>query len=95
MTVWRRLSHATHVLRDTLIMSNSEATRLYVKVNPAKCCGYTICASVAPEIFKLDDEGFAYVDDEFVPAGLEEKARAGARSCPDKAIYVGEAPPPA
>lgn len=74
-------------------MSN-EASQLYVQVNPTKCCGYAICASLAPEVFKLDDEGFAYVDDERVPAGLEEKARAGAKSCPDKAIYVGESPPP-
>ena len=74
-------------------MSSDEDRRLYVQVNQAKCCGYTTCADVSPEIFKLDDDGFAYVDDERVPLGLEKKAKAGADVCPERAIYVGEAPP--
>ncbi|HMG41446.1 MAG TPA: ferredoxin [Acidimicrobiales bacterium] len=67
--------------------------RLYVSVDPAKCCGYTTCADVCPEVFKLDEDGFAHVDDDRVPAGLEDKARAGAAACPEHAIHVGDTPP--
>jgi ferredoxin len=65
---------------------------MYVKVIDSKCCGYTVCADVCPEVYKLDDQGFAYVDDELVPAGLEEKAAAGAKACPEAAIVVSDSP---
>jgi ferredoxin len=75
-------------------MSDQADGRLYVQVNLAKCCGYTTCADVCPEIFKLDDDGFAYVEDDRVPLGLEQRAKAGADVCPERAIYVGATPPP-
>jgi ferredoxin len=66
---------------------------LYVTVDPSKCCGYTSCAEVSPEVYKLDEQGFAYVDSDVVPPGLEAKAREGAAICPERAIYVGETQP--
>jgi ferredoxin len=66
---------------------------LYVRVDPSRCCGYTSCAEVSPEVFKLDEQGFAYVDSDVVPPGLGAKAREGAVICPERAIYVGEMPP--
>ncbi len=70
------------------------SSRLYVKVLDAKCCAYTTCAEVAPKIFKLDENGFAYVENALVPEGLEEDARKGARSCPQDAIVLSEEPFP-
>jgi ferredoxin len=67
---------------------------LYVKVDAAKCCGYTACVEVCPEVYKLDEHGFAYVENDVVQPGLEDKAREGAFMCPEHAIYVGETPPP-
>jgi ferredoxin len=66
---------------------------LHVRVDPSKCCGYTSCAEASPEVYKLDDQGFAYVDTGVVPSGLEGKAREGAAACPEGAIYVGETLP--
>ncbi len=74
-------------------MTNQTAP-LYVKVDVSKCCGYTTCSEVCPEVYKLDDQGFAYVENDVVPPGLEAKAREGAFMCPQGAIYVGETPPP-
>jgi ferredoxin len=65
---------------------------LYVKVDPSRCCGYSTCAEVSPEVYKLDEQGFAYVDSEVVPSGLAAKAREGAAICPERAISVGEIP---
>ena len=65
---------------------------LYVKVDPARCCGYTSYAEVSPEVYKLDEQGFAYVDSDIVSPGLWAKAREGAALCPERAIYVGEVP---
>ena len=72
---------------------NDQATPLYVKVDASKCCGYTTCAEVCPELYKLDQQGFAYVESSIVPPGLEAKAREGAAVCPEKAIYAGEGRP--
>ena len=68
------------------------SARLYVQVIDEQCCGYTQCAEVCPEVYKLDDMGFAYVDDALVPEGLEDKARKGAAACPEAAIVVSEQP---
>jgi ferredoxin len=70
-----------------------QSAPLYVKVDPSRCCGYTSCAEVSPEVYKLDEQGFAYVDSAVVPPGLGAKAREGAAICPERAIYVGELPP--
>jgi ferredoxin len=45
----------------------------------------------APELFKLrDEDGHSYVQDENVPAGLEELARRAAATCPEMAIEITE-----
>lgn len=59
---------------------------LQVKVDREKCCGYGICAEICADVYKLDDQGFAYVDDENVPADLEESALEGVDACPEDAI---------
>lgn len=65
---------------------------LYVKVVDAKCCGYTVCADTCPEVYKLDDQGFAFVEDSLVPEDLEEQAIRGAKVCPESAILTSEEP---
>jgi ferredoxin len=62
-----------------------------VHVDDMKCQGHTLCALAAPELFKLrEDDGHSYVDTEDVPAGLEEKAKLAAATCPEQAITVQE-----
>jgi ferredoxin len=41
-----------------------------------------------PEVYKTDEQQFAYVEQEDVPKGLEEKARRGAEECPEGAVIV-------
>jgi ferredoxin len=65
---------------------------MYVRVDLSKCCGYTLCAEVCPDVYKLDENGFAYVDDARVPDGLEDGARAGADACPEAAIIISDEP---
>jgi ferredoxin len=72
---------------------NEQTAPLYIKIDLSKCCGYTSCAEAAPDLYKLDEQGCAYVDSETVPFGLAAKAQEGAASCPEGAIYVGEMRP--
>ena len=68
----------------------SESARIKVVVNKNACCAYGLCAEICPEVYKLDANGIAYVEEELVPEGLEELAREGAAACPQLAITVTE-----
>ena len=45
---------------------------------------------ICPEVYKIDDESYAYVEKEEVPANLTEQVRRGAEVCPEQAIVVSE-----
>lgn len=59
-----------------------------VTVDREKCCGYGICAEICPSVYKLDEQGFVYLDSGVVPAGDEDAATEGADACPESAIVV-------
>jgi ferredoxin len=62
-----------------------------VRVDDTRCQGHTLCAFAAPELFKLrDEDGHSYVENEEVPPGLEDKARAAKATCPEQAVVVEE-----
>jgi len=61
-------------------------------VNPTLCSGHARCASVAPEVYELNDDGYVGFAEKDVPPGLEAQARRGARACPERAITVIEDP---
>ena len=55
------------------------------------CQGHNRCYLLAPEVFDVDDEGYAILRIEGeVPAELEEKARLAADNCPEYAITIVE-----
>jgi ferredoxin len=58
-----------------------------VHVDATKCDGYGTCAEIAPDLFKLDEWGFAYAAAE---GALEGEAAVRARTaiigCPRDAI---------
>lgn len=62
---------------------------LTVVLDRTKCCGYTLCATEAPDVFSIDDQGFGVV---MAPVSVElsEQARRGADACPAGAISVVE-----
>jgi ferredoxin len=64
--------------------------RLRVIADRTACCGYGVCAEICPEIFAVDDNGTVTLKTEWVPAGLEQKAREGAQACPTSALAVQE-----
>lgn len=62
-----------------------------IKVDRAKCQGHARCWALAPAIYHLDDEGYITPGDIEVPAGQEQLASRGARSCPERALQVVDA----
>jgi ferredoxin len=59
-----------------------------IDVDPERCTGHGRCWSVAPEVYEADDDGYCATRSLDVPAELEEAARRGATSCPERAITL-------
>lgn len=60
-----------------------------IRYDRQACQGHNRCYLLAPELFDVDDEGYAIllVDGE-VPSELEDKARLAADNCPEYAITI-------
>jgi ferredoxin len=62
-----------------------------VHVDSERCQGHNRCYAIAPDLFEVDDLGFATeVGDGTVPAGLEDQARLVVANCPEYAIVISE-----
>lgn len=62
-----------------------------VSVDRERCTGHARCWATAPEIYTIDDVGYSDIGvDREVPSGLEDRARAGAAACPERALTVTE-----
>ena len=61
-----------------------------VQVNRETCQGHNRCSMTCPEIYKIDAEGYAFVEVEEVPTEHEENARRALETCPENAISMIE-----
>jgi ferredoxin len=62
-----------------------------VHVDGDKCQGHNRCYALAPELFDIDDLGFASEKNGGdVAADLEDKARLAVANCPEFAISIEE-----
>ncbi len=59
-----------------------------VRVDAELCQGHARCWAICPEVFVLDEAGYASVADELVPPGLDEDVRLAAAACPERAIEL-------
>ena len=62
------------------------------KIDGELCTGHGRCCAVAPNFYRLDDNGYnadrgKTLD---VPAALQAAARLGAARCPERAIRIIE-----
>lgn len=59
-----------------------------VSVDDDVCAGHGVCTVLRPDLFVLEDEGYARAVVEEVPPELESSAREAAARCPTQAIRV-------
>jgi ferredoxin len=62
---------------------------LRITVDSGKCTGHARCYAIAPEIFELDESGYALPLDTELPAEHEALAETAAQACPEHAIRIG------
>ena len=59
-----------------------------IKVDRKVCAGHALCAAKAPDVYKLDDDGYCSSDGATVPPDKVEQAKFGAAYCPERAIVL-------
>lgn len=60
-----------------------------INLNRDACQGHSRCYMLAPELFDVDEEGYAVLlTDGDLPTELEEKAQLTADNCPERAIEI-------
>ena len=60
-----------------------------IRVDAEKCQGHNRCYALAPELFAVDDYGYATaVGDGAVPVELVDRARLAVENCPEFAITL-------
>lgn len=74
---------------DTTDTTTRESS-MKVRIDTDRCSGHARCAANGPDVFELDDDGYALPLDGGIPAHLEAQARAGADACPERAIEIIE-----
>jgi ferredoxin len=57
-------------------------------VDAGLCQAHGQCNDICPEVFKIDEWGYAYTDDASVPERLEGAVRQAVTACPERAITV-------
>ncbi|MFV0493688.1 ferredoxin [Mycobacterium sp.] len=57
-----------------------------VTVDPDRCEGNAVCVGIAPDIFDLDDDEYAVVKIDPIPADGEELAEQAIAECPRAAL---------
>jgi ferredoxin len=61
-----------------------------LRVDPIACDGVGICAHLAPDVVRVDRWGYPIVVGATLDRRTERQARAAARACPHKALFVEE-----
>ena len=57
-------------------------------VDDSRCRGHGVCTTICPQVFALNDDGYAEVVVDEVPAELADSAREAAEACPESAITL-------
>lgn len=58
--------------------------------SPSRCRGHGMCTTLCPEVFAINDDGYAEVQVPEVPDGQEDAAREAIECCPEQAISEGD-----
>jgi ferredoxin len=74
---------------STLAPAESVTTS-QVRVDPTRCKGYSVCSNLAPEVFALDEWGFAHVQDGTITVENRRLILKSVRGCPVKAVRILE-----
>jgi ferredoxin len=70
--------------------NRTEEAIVKLTVDREKCAGHARCATIDPELFELDVDGYITFSEKAVPPGKEAAARQGQNACPEQVIRLIE-----
>jgi len=73
---------------DIDINHTGKKAAMKVEIDLNKCSGHARCFMVDPELFDLDESGYALHARVDIPEGDESKARDAVAACPERAISL-------
>ncbi len=59
-----------------------------VAIDNDRCRGHGICTTLCPDVFSINDDGYAEVSGPEVAAEHENDVRTAVDSCPERAIEL-------
>ena len=59
-----------------------------VTIEQDRCRGHGVCWTICPDVFDLNDDGYAEVRTPDVPGEFEDAVHSAAVNCPESAIAV-------
>lgn len=59
-----------------------------VAIDQDRCRGHGVCWTTCPDVFDLNDDGYAEARTSHVPGEFEDAVHAAAVNCPERAITV-------
>lgn len=76
-------------------MPRQEGSELQAEIrssarSPSRRRGHGMCTTLCPEVFAINDDGYAEVQVPEVPDGQEDAAREAIECCPEQAISEGD-----
>jgi ferredoxin len=74
--------------------ANTATKRLRVRVDPIRCTAFGFCAEFCPELFTLDEWGYAWLKEPSAGPEISGTIRETARLCPTGAILIEEVDDP-
>lgn len=57
-----------------------------VTIDSDRCRGHGVCCVLSPDVFTLNEDGYAETVTSQVPAELEQSVQEAEASCPERAI---------
>jgi len=60
----------------------------HINADHERCEGHGLCEQIAPEVYRVNDDGEVELLVDEVPDGLRAQAEAGARVCPVAALHI-------
>ncbi|MCF6388216.1 ferredoxin [Mycobacterium sp. MBM] len=57
-----------------------------VAVDEDRCAGHGMCLTLCPQVFELNDDGWAVADPSEIPTDVEGAVRDAIANCPEHAI---------
>jgi len=68
-------------------------SKVCFEIDRSLCQGHNRCAALAPDVFGIDDDGYAFTfDDGEVPDDLIDSAEDIVGACPEQAILLRTRP---